>query len=192
MLSNKAILVTTAAALLISADAGAQSGPNCSDMPDSFNRSIGDMVIRRGRDGYPILDVTTHLDVRNTARQDLDLSYDLIVRVNEEVVATLNRDALFRYGSDSGLAKGAITCAITCSSECGSIFGDGTCSGCNCNYGFTSTLPLPTLEEDDVITVELQAVDGSRRDEREDADNRMSAQFLGLDRTLARLRSPAE
>ena len=192
---GKSLAIAASFAMLTSPSVNAQDKMDCSSMPDGFNRSIQDVELRQGRDGYPILDVTTHLNVRNTAREDLDLSYNLVVFVGDEEIVAVNRDALFRFSSNTVLAKGAITCAMTCDSDCGSIFGDGECTGgggsCGCNYGFTSTVPLPALDEDDLVTVELRPMDGSRRDERDEMDNRVRAQFHGIDRSLSYLRNNA-
>jgi hypothetical protein len=164
-----------------------QSPQTCAGMPDGFDRRVDAMEIRRGRDGVAILDVATTLAVRNRARKDMDLSYAIEVRINSVAAARIERDALFRFSTDNVLANDAIVCAIQCTSECGSIFGDGTCAGCNCSYGFTASVPLPNLEPGDLIEAELVVLDGARRDERTMTDNRVAAHFAGLDRSLARL-----
>lgn len=177
------------AALLLSNHAFAQQPTNCSDLPDAHSRSLESAEIRRGRDNTPVLDIRTELHVRNTAQVDLDLSYDLVVLVGGVEVATYHQDAMFRFGEDHVLANDAIRCAILCASKCGSIFGNGTCIGggkhCGCNYGFTTSVPLPHLNVGEEISVLVRPADGSDRDTAR-ANHRIDAQFLSIDRPLAR------
>lgn len=177
------------AALLLSNNAFPQESSNCRDLPDAHSRLLESAEIRRGRDNIPVLDISSELHVRNTAQADLDLSYDLVVLVGGAEVATFHQDAMFRFGTDHVLANDAIKCAILCASKCGSIFGNGTCNGgggsCGCNYGFTTSVPLPNLNDGEEISVLLRPADGSSRDTVK-TNHRIDAQFLSIDRPLAR------
>jgi len=48
------------------------------------------------------------------------------------------------------LGNDAIVCAVTCAGECPSIFGDGVCTGCGCDYSlkFSGYVPTPRAQVD--------------------------------------------
>jgi murein DD-endopeptidase MepM/ murein hydrolase activator NlpD len=113
-----------------------------------YNRSIRSLEIVEEH-GLPALKILYGLRVSDASRDRLVLDADLVVEVNGALVDLISTSAT--------KAGGAITCAVTCSGDCPSIFGDGVCTGCGCDYSNTFTTPFrgDELEPGDVISVRL-------------------------------------
>lgn len=88
----------------------------------------------------------------------LNMSFDLQFLVNGKLKKTINKDVR---------KNGAIYCVTTCQSKCGSIFGDGVCSGCKCDYSntFTANMGPAEVKPGDVIEVRLVPARGGLRDD---------------------------
>jgi hypothetical protein len=99
-----------------------------------YNRGIEKISFRQSSKGETIVQVKVYLVLR-TSGEALNLSFDIQISVNDN---PLNRI----FVDDVYVDESAITCAVTCAGACPSIFGDGICTGCGCNYSnwFTALL----------------------------------------------------
>lgn len=107
--------------------------------PVDFNRSINSISVRPSSAGGMVVDVGYSLVVgEGAAGLTLESLLVLEVIVEGKVVSTSSLAVPFDIEDND-----AILCAVQCSSDCGSIFGDGVCAGCNCNYESAEPFPLP-------------------------------------------------
>ncbi len=114
----------------------AAAGANCA--PASYNRSVDSIGFSPDSAGGTDIVIEYSLRVGDTAGAGADLSADILVEilVGGVVISQTTIPAEFDF-----LANDAVTCAVSCSSKCGSIFGDGVCAGCDCDYSRSATLP---------------------------------------------------
>lgn len=98
------------------------------------------------------------LSVYDPNNTPLNMCFDLQFLVNGRLKKTINKDVR---------KNGAIYCVTTCQSNCGSIFGDGVCSGCKCDYSNTLTANFGPSEvkPGDVIEVRLVPARNGLRDD---------------------------
>ena len=122
-------------------DGGIASGNPEPCGPVSYNRSVDSIGFEISSAGNFNAIVNYSFVVSDTAgaAANLDAEIQLQILSNGTVIFQTMFPGAFDFVSND-----AITCAVTCASDCGSIFGDGVCSGCGCNYSRTATFPLAT------------------------------------------------
>jgi hypothetical protein len=128
------------------AAAGAAAAANCG--PLSYNRSVDGIGFKPNTAGGTDIQLEYSLRVGDTAGAAADLSADILVEtiVGGSVVSSSTFTAEFGF-----LGNDAVTCAVSCASPCGSIFGDGVCAGCDCDYSRSATLPGILLAPGDMV-----------------------------------------
>ncbi len=151
---NKKYLFLVFFSFILSASASVMA-IECSDLPEYNNRGIEKVTFKRDTSGELVLQVKPYISVQKSDDEGVNLSFDIHVSVN---------NSIFDIVSEDVVSKGAITCAETCAGECPSIFGDGTCTNCNCNYGYTTAIPLPGVKDGDRIKIEIIAARGGEED----------------------------
>lgn len=129
--------------------------------PD-FNRSVEDLKLSRDASGRHVLRMKIGLFVFEKQTRRMNMSFDIVVMKNGTRFHTFPQNLV---------SNDAIICAVTCASACGSIFGDGVCSGCGCNYGKIFNLPIAAPKSGDVFSVHLIPARGGEKDSnpRDDA-----------------------
>jgi len=135
--------------------------------PGINNRGVAKLTFRSDASDAPMVEVLVHLSLGDGTKAKTNASFDLQVRRNGTLVGVTPYDAV---------ANGAITCAVTCASKCGSIFGDGVCSNCNCNYFKAIPFPIPDARDGDVISAKIVPTRGGEREVYR-YDDRMSRVF---------------
>ena len=133
-------------------DAQAQTAPTGDA---GFNYSVDDLKIAKTRDGKLALKTTIGLFVDDKSRNRINMSFDLIIMKNGSVLRKIT--------TDTG-KRSAITCAVTCAGKCPSIFGDGVCTGCGCDYSKTLTTPLGGANDGDIFSVKIVPARGGETD----------------------------
>ncbi|MBI4605192.1 MAG: hypothetical protein HY721_24775 [Planctomycetes bacterium] len=151
--------------LLLAGVAPAQDPPP-SRIP--FNRAVERAEVAE-EGGRTALQILYGLTVSDPTRDRLVLDADVEVSAGGRVLDLIPVHAR---------KEGAIECAVTCSSTCPSIFGDGVCTGCGCNYNnwLTSDLGGDGLMPGDEITVIIRPTPGAAP-ELDTADDRLSIVF---------------
>ncbi len=145
---------------------------DCDDLPKENNRGIGKVAFKRSTSGDVLLQVKPYLSIRESKDDGVNLSFDVKVSVNGK---------LFGFASEDVLAGGAITCAETCAGDCPSIFGDGVCASCNCDYGDWITIPLPPgIIDGDLVEIQIVAARGGERDRDTNDDIRRVKYYSSL------------
>lgn len=92
-----------------------------------YNRSIKQVVVSVDpATGQARAEVNYGLDIDDESEDVLDLTSDIVISVNGRAVDRLRGPEVVK--------KGAITCASTCSGACPSLFGNGVCRDCRCDY----------------------------------------------------------
>jgi hypothetical protein len=132
-------------------DGGASSGGIAAGVectPPSYNRSVDGIGFRPNSTGGTDIDLEYSLLVGDTAGAAADLRADILVEiiVGGSVVSQTTIPAGYDF-----IGNDAVTCAVSCASPCGSIFGDGVCSGCDCDYSRSATLPGTVLASGDMV-----------------------------------------
>ncbi|MHC4126693.1 MAG: hypothetical protein ACYTE6_16115 [Planctomycetota bacterium] len=132
------------------AAAGAGGGAPCG--PLSYNRRVDGIGFKPSSAGGTDIEIEYSLRVGDTAGAAADLSADILVEiiVGGSVASSSTFPGLFDF-----LGNDAVTCAVSCASPCGSIFGDGVCSGCDCDYSRSATLPGIVLASGDSVRVTI-------------------------------------
>jgi hypothetical protein len=113
-------------------DGGASSGGIAAGVectPPSYNRSVDGIGFRPN----------------STGGTDIDLEYSLLVGDTAGAAADLRADILVE------IIVGGSVVSQTTIPACGSIFGDGVCSGCDCDYSRSATLPGTVLASGDMV-----------------------------------------
>lgn len=98
-----------------------------------YNRKVEQMMVKVDpATGQTVVSVRYGLEIYDESKDTLDLSAKIVVSVNGQSKGTITLPPVVK--------KTAITCAVTCAGACPSIFGDGVCQSCGCNYSnwFTS------------------------------------------------------
>jgi len=99
----------------------------CSAPEPTHNRRIEEVeFLQGGESGSAAVRIRYGLEVFDSSSDTLNLNADIEVYVDGALVDVIAADATKR---------GAVTCAVTCAGSCPSIFGDGVCTGCSCQYG---------------------------------------------------------
>lgn len=127
----------------------------CSKAPKYNNRSIEHVTFKRNTRGDVVLQAEPGISIRRSEKDGANLSFDLRVFVN---------DALFGFVSEDIVQESAITCAVTCAGKCPSIFGDGICINCGCDYSDVITIPLPGINDGDTVRLEIVPARGGAQD----------------------------
>jgi hypothetical protein len=92
-----------------------------------FNRKVEEVIV--GVDpatGQATAQVRYGLEIFDESSDTLDLSAKIVVSVNGRIKDIIDLPPVVKYG--------AITCAVTCAGACPSVFGNGVCSACRCNF----------------------------------------------------------
>jgi hypothetical protein len=146
---------------------------NRCDRP-SFNRGIEEISFRESRRGNVIAQVKVYLGIGDTTDDRLDLSFDLNLYVNGALMAVIPQEII----KDS-----AIKCAVTCAGSCPSIFGDGVCSACGCDYNnwLTHVFGEDDIDKNDIVRAEIVPALRAEMEEFED-DDVIEAKFHRLER----------
>jgi hypothetical protein len=127
------------------------AGTQCGDI--SYNRSVDSIGVRHDPTGQMFVDVAYSLLVGDEAGADADLDAEVRMEILVDGVVILQ--ASFP-GQFDFIGNDAVTCATACASPCGSIFGNGTCTGCDCKYNRSGTFPLTApLEPGHVVRVTI-------------------------------------
>jgi len=151
---------------LLVADTGTAAAAEC-ESPQFNNRSVNRLSFRADASGQPVLQILTGLRLGEQRTAGTNASFDLRVFVNGRLAFVLAQDVVLHS---------AITCAVTCSGECPSIFGDGACTGCGCDYSNWLTAPTGPLEDGDIVEVWIVPARGGQP-EVEKRDDRMRIVF---------------
>jgi hypothetical protein len=117
----------------------------------AYNRKVEQMIAKVDpATGQTVVSVRYGLEIFDESKDTLDLSAKIVVSVNGRNKGTITLPPVVK--------ESAITCAVTCAGACPSIFGDGVCQSCGCNYSnwFTSAFggtdaPRPG----DIITAKI-------------------------------------
>lgn len=125
-----------------------------SSTPD-FNRSVESLKLSKDQSGRHVLRMKIGLFVFEKETRRMNMSFDIVVMKNGSPIHTFPQNLV---------SNDAIICAVTCASACGSIFGDGVCSGCGCNYGKIFSLPIATPRGGDIYFVKLVPARGGEKD----------------------------
>lgn len=97
------------------------------------------------RDHLGLLDIQVGLDLADTYEEALDLSFE--IEVHEEGQLTLTIPVEVNKNE-------AIWCAVQCAGSCPSIFGDGICTGCGCNYSNSFQAQTdPSVDDQDIVII---------------------------------------
>ena len=91
-----------------------------------FNRSVDNLKFSKDRSGRKVLRIQVGLEVFDKTRNSMNMNFDVQILKNGRMIKRIQQNAR---------KNGAIYCAVTFSGECPSIFGDGVCTGCSCDYG---------------------------------------------------------
>ena len=139
----------------------AQTASSSAHTPD-FNRSVEDLQLGKDRNGRQVLRMKIGLFVFEKETRRMNMSFDIVVKKN---------GVPFHKFPQNLVSNDAVICAVTCASKCGSIFGDGVCSGCGCNYAQIFNLPIASAASGDVFEVHLVPARGGEKDSnpRDDA-----------------------
>ena len=127
----------------------------CSGTEQFNNRGIESVSFKRNTNGEILVQSNTYLSVKKSDIKGVNLSFDMHVYVN---------GVLFDIVSEDVVTESAITCAVTCAGKCPSIFGDGVCKSCGCDYNSSLTAAIPGVSDGDTVSVELVAARGGERD----------------------------
>jgi len=112
----------------------AAGGPNCGLV--SYNRSVDSIGFSTDPAGGTLIELGYSMQVGDTGGAGVDMTADILVEilVGGVVVSQTTIPAEFDFVS-------AINCAVLCEGTCPSIFGDGVCINCSCDYTRSATLP---------------------------------------------------
>jgi hypothetical protein len=131
-----------------SADSSAGTGAGAPCGPLSYNRSADRIGFKPASAGNTDIEIEYSLRVGDTAGAAADLSADILVEI---IVGGSVASSTTIPGQFDFLGNDAVICAVSCASPCGSIFGDGACIGCDCNYSRSATLPGVLLAPGDMV-----------------------------------------
>jgi hypothetical protein len=133
----------------------------------TYNRSI-EHIEFQGSGSFTTIRILYGLSLSDQTTDPLVLNADVEIYVNGVL-----HDVL---AADAEKPASAITCAVTCAGKCPSIFGDGVCTGCGCNYSNWLTSGFGGANEGDLVTVRLVP---ARRGEPEmhNGDDALTAVF---------------
>ncbi len=124
----------------------------------SHNRSIDAIGFSPDPSGATTIELLYSLLVGDADAALLNFDADILIEVIVGGIVVSETTIVFEGGF---VPNDAIVCAINCVSDCGSIFGDGTCTGCNCNYLRSTSVPGGFIFPGDVVRATILPAPGA-------------------------------
>jgi len=112
----------------------AAGGPNCGLV--SYNRSVDSIGFSTDPAGGTLIELGYSMQVSGTGGAGVDMTADILVEILVGGVVVSQTTIPAEFDLVSGVA-----CASDCHSKCSSIFGNGECLLCGCDWKRSATLP---------------------------------------------------